>query len=118
MTWNEILVRHPHLRAVDATAAKRYVPAGGETFEDVGARVRSFFDDLVAHAGDEEHIVVVTHAGPLHATLSVLGTGLEDGANGPIAVSFAAASLTRIAMEAGHARLISLSDVQHLHPAG
>jgi broad specificity phosphatase PhoE len=116
LTWDEILAKHPHLRAVDVTAAKNYTPAGGETFADVTLRVGSFFDELVARAGAGERVVVVTHAGPLHAALGVLKTGLEDAA-GPISVSFAAASLTRITMEHGVARLISLSDVRHLHPA-
>ena len=46
-------------------------------------------------------------AGPLHAALSVLGLSAEGQ-------RFAPASLTRITMEDGRPRLISLSDVRHL----
>ncbi|MEO6834804.1 MAG: histidine phosphatase family protein, partial [Candidatus Tumulicola sp.] len=75
-TWDEIVVARPHLRDLGATAANRYAPEGGETFDDVQARVRSFLDDL--RARDAGHAVVVTHAGPLHAALAVLGLNDES----------------------------------------
>lgn len=119
LTWDEIVASRPQLRDLGATAARLYAPDGGERFEDVTARMRAFFDELATRApGNEQHVVAVTHAGPLHAALEILGIGPDAGAAGPQAVSFSAASLTRVAMDAGRARLITLSDVRHLHPAG
>lgn len=113
LTWPQIVARRPHLREAGPTVAVDYAPEGGETFAQVAARLRSFFDDLQPQ--DNERILIVTHAGPLHAVLSVLDL-VNDG---PTAgVSFSPAGLTRIAMEGGRARLISLNDVRHLHSRG
>ncbi|HTX60034.1 MAG TPA: histidine phosphatase family protein [Verrucomicrobiae bacterium] len=113
LTWDEIVASRPHLQDTGRTLARRYAPEGGETFEAVRARVGAFFDGLgKAFAGrSQAHVAVVMHAGPLHAALEVLR--LDPPRDGP-PVSFAAASLTRVAMEAGRPRLISLGDVRHL----
>jgi broad specificity phosphatase PhoE len=113
LTWPQIVARRPHLRAAGPTVAVDYAPEGGETFAQVAARLRSFFDDLQPQ--DNERILIVTHAGPLHAVLSVLDL-VDDGATA--GVSFSPAGLTRIAMEGGRARLISLNDVRHLDSRG
>jgi len=117
LTWAEIVATRPHLRALAVTDAGRYRPEGGETFADVSARVRSFVDEL--RAGDGGHVVVVTHAGALHAMLDVLGVVVSENAEeNALRIAFSPASLTRITMEADGARLITLNDVRHLHSAG
>lgn len=116
LTWDEILARHPHLREAGRTSAGLYVPEGGETFADLRARVNSFLDEL--RARDDERVVLVTHAGPLHAALAVLEAVPLDDAGAPLGVRFSPASVTRITMEGGRARLITLNDVGHLDSAG
>ena len=109
LTWDQIVATRPHLREQALTAASLYAPDGGETFAAVCERLRPFFDEL--RAAPVGRAAVVMHAGPLHAALAVLGLAGEGQ-------RFAPASLTRIAMEDGHPRLISLSDVRHLDPPG
>ncbi len=115
LTWAEILATRPHLRPMTVADADRYRPEGGESFADVTARVRAFVEEL--RPGDGGHVVVVTHAGPLHALTDVLGVfaGQEDAI---VRRAFSPASLTRVAMEADGARLITLNDVRHLHSTG
>lgn len=112
LTWPQIVERWPHLRDQAYTAASLYHPEGGESFKAVVARVRDFIDELRAEDGGDT--LVVTHAGVLHAVLGVLAedlVGLD-----PMAVSFSTAGISRIAMEGGRARLITLNDVSHLRP--
>jgi broad specificity phosphatase PhoE len=116
LTWPQIVATRPHLEDGARTAAALYAPDGGETFEAVCARVSSFFADLRANPAG--HVAVVMHAGPLHAALAVLGLVPQAADGSTLAANFAPASLTRIAMEAGRSRLITLSDVRHLHTAG
>jgi broad specificity phosphatase PhoE len=109
LTWDEIVATRPHLQEQALTAASLYAPDGGETFALVCERIRPFFDEL--RGNPVGHAAIVMHAGPLHAALAVLGLAAEGQRFGP-------ASLTRITMEEGHPRLISLSDVRHLDSAG
>ncbi len=109
LRWDEIVATRPQLRERALTAAALYSPDGGETFAAVCERVGSFFDEL--RAAPVGHAAIVMHAGPLHAALAVLGLSGEGQ-------RFAPASLTRITMEDGQPRLISLSDVRHLNSPG
>jgi len=104
LTWDEIVARWPHLREHDASAAKRYTPEGGESFEDVCARVAQALDDL--QRARHRHVLVVTHAGPLHAMLQTLF--------GEMSLRFSPASVTRVRIEDGHAELLALNEVAHL----
>jgi broad specificity phosphatase PhoE len=113
LTWDEIVATRPHLSERGGKDAKNYAPEGGETFEALCKRVGAVFDDIAQLPF--ERVAVVTHAGPLHAALSVLGIG-EEGED--LKAVFAPGSVTKIAMEDGKARIISLNDVRHLDPAG
>lgn len=115
LTWTQIVERWPEFRDRGATAAKLYQPEGGERFEDVCLRVESFLDDLRRTAHDD--VLVVTHAGVLHAVLDVLGSSIQDRPGDGLSVSFSQASVTRITMEGARSRLITLNDVSHLSPA-
>lgn len=115
LTWDEIVVRWPESGAFGSTTAKDYQPAGGEVFDDVCARVGSFLDDL--RRRNELRVVVVTHAGALHGVLHVLGAASPEGPGNSLNVTFAQASITRIAMEEEHPRLMVLNDVSHLRSA-
>jgi broad specificity phosphatase PhoE len=116
LTWDEIVATRPHLRDQQTTAARRYTPEGGESFEAVRERVASFFDELETR-GAQGRIAIVTHAGPLHAALAVLSSRMPSGPIEPIGISFAPGGVTRITMEAGVARLITLNDLRHLDSA-
>jgi 2,3-bisphosphoglycerate-dependent phosphoglycerate mutase len=104
LTWDEILLRAPDLARRRRGAARYYNPDGGETFDAVRARVCAFLRDLVA-AG-ESPVAVVTHAGALHAFCEELS--LET-------TRFSPGGITRVALDDGRARLVSLNDVTHLH---
>ena len=112
LTWPEIVERWPEFRDQGATMAKLYAPDGGERFEDVCVRVGAFLDDV--RCMPYENVLVVTHAGVLHAVLEVLGEAVQDRPGDGLSVSFSQASITRIAMNDEQVRLITLNDVSHL----
>ncbi len=115
LTWPQIVERWPEFREQGATAAKLYQPEGGETFDRVCTRVESFLNDLRRTSHD--HVLVVTHAGVLHAVLDVLGESIQDRPGDGLSVSFSQASVTRITMVGEQVRLITLNDVSHLGSA-
>lgn len=54
-------------------------PPGGESLDELGARIRGALDGLVA-APPGDHVVVVTHVSPIKAAVAwVLGVGDEVG---------------------------------------
>ena len=112
LTWDEILERWPHYAEKSWTDAQGYHPEGGESFADVQARVAAFLDDLERRPA--ARILVATHAGVLHAALSVLSPRLsaDDRA---MRIVFSPASITRVTMDGAQARLITVNDVSHLN---
>jgi broad specificity phosphatase PhoE len=101
LTWAEILAERPHLSESNWHHAQLYAPEGGENFDAVCARVHSFFDELAGQGLSD--VAVVTHAGTLHAMLSVLDLPESKQA---VPVNFFPASITRIVEDAGGWRLI------------
>lgn len=69
LTWDEIVARFPDAVGTDLVSVRDYRPPGGETLDDVRVRVRSFLDALPA---SDASVVIVTHAGALHAILAEL----------------------------------------------
>lgn len=119
LTWNDIVERWPHLADREPTSARVYEPEGGETFAHVCARAKGFLDDL--RARDAERIMVVTHAGFLHAVFAVLHDAFVESAPDPLTMRFAPASLSRLHVHGEHVRLITLNEVPDpssalLHP--
>jgi alpha-ribazole phosphatase len=111
LTWEQIVAIDPRLGGQPPTRAKFYDPDGGESFAQVCARVRAFFDDLAQQPFDS--IAIVTHAGPLHATLSVLD--LEPRKDGHrFSGGFAPGGITRMTVNRDGARVIDLNDLRHL----
>jgi len=96
LTWAEILAERPHLNVANWHHAQHYAPEGGENFDAVCDRVRSFCDDLAALG--IRRAVAVTHAGTLHALLSVLDLPESKQA---VPVNFFPASITRVVAEDG-----------------
>ncbi len=109
LTWAEIVARWPELEQRLPTRASDYDPAGGERFEHVVARVRAFFDDLRRRV-TAGHVLIVTHAGVLHAAMQILRPEGFD----PLGIVFSTGSITRVTMEGDRARIITLNDVSHL----
>ena len=58
-------------------------------------------------------VLIATHAGVLHAALAVLAPRLSEDQRA-LKLVFAPASITRITMDGGDARLITVNDVSHL----
>jgi 2,3-bisphosphoglycerate-dependent phosphoglycerate mutase len=109
LTWKEIIARWPEYNDHLPTQPGRYEPVAGERFEHVVARVRAFLDDLRVRVASG-HVLIVTHAGVLHAMMEVLAPEGRDR----VGMVFATASITRVAMEGDRARIITLNDVSHL----
>ena len=98
LTWDQIRALDPTLDGSSVTAVKSYTPRDGETFADLEARVRRAVDRTVAGLGADGVALVATHAGPLHALLSVL---LGEAERAALNVRFVTASLTRFRNTSG-----------------
>ena len=105
LTWDEIIERWPEYSQRNPFSVATYQPEGGESFADVRARVSLALDDL--RTAQHRNILVATHAGPLHAMLSVLFPGERD-------VCFMPASITRVRSTGGATELVSLNETGHL----
>ena len=115
LTWDEIVAANPHLAGRGSTAAKLYAPQGGESFAEVRRRIESFISEARArHSGGR--IAVVTHAGPLHAALSVLGLETAGTSADNLSVRFTPGGITRIVLGDRGARVVDLNSVRHLGP--
>jgi broad specificity phosphatase PhoE len=92
LTWDEIVAANPSLDAGNETSVKDYTPGGGETFEELCARIARAVERMTSELADDGVALVATHAGPLHALLSVL---LGDAERAALKVRFLTASVTR-----------------------
>jgi broad specificity phosphatase PhoE len=106
LTWKEIVARNPELAERSANAPRFYTPQGGESFEGVCERVADAVTSLAARAHEGSRILVVTHAGPLHALLRVL---LGESEAAALGVRFVPASVTRFALSPHRARIVDLN---------
>jgi broad specificity phosphatase PhoE len=109
--WPQITARHPELiDASDIIAA--YAPPGGETLADVTRRWNDFYAAL--QAARDERVLVVTHAGMLHAIMrATRPRGAEAAFAGRF--RFLPASLTRLRFDEDGVEALSLSDDEHLN---
>jgi len=92
LTWEQIVAAYPQADRGHETSVRHYAPLGGETFDGLCVRVRRAVDRITAELSDEGVGLVATHAGPLHAMLTVL---LGDDEARALGVRFATASITR-----------------------
>ena len=106
LVWDEIVARQPELATKSSTTPRFYTPPGGESFDDLCERIADAIADIDARANDGDRILVATHAGPLHALLRVaLGNSEADA----LGVRFSPASVTRLALAPGSARVVDLN---------
>jgi broad specificity phosphatase PhoE len=113
LTWDEITRRHPDLAASASTSAKRYVAPGGESFDDVLLRVSEALAEYQANT-HAANVLIVTHAGPLHAMLHTFFGHREAEMQEVLGVRFSPASITRIEVAGGNVELLALNDVAHV----
>jgi len=106
LAWPEIVERYPSLAERSPTAARFYAPAGGESFDELSARIGEALAALGRRVPAGGRALAVTHAGPLHACLRVLLGEQEANA---LAVRFSPAGITRLRLSPGGATLTELN---------
>jgi broad specificity phosphatase PhoE len=105
LRWSEIAARFPEAAGQPNAGGRFVTPTGGESFAAVSERVRGAVTELgERHPGGR--VLVATHAGPLHALLSVL-LGEDEAA--ALRVRFGPASVTRLRLRGGTATLLALN---------
>jgi broad specificity phosphatase PhoE len=92
LTWAQIVAAHPELDAAGETTPRAYTPGGGESFDELCARVGRAAERIAAELPEDGVGLVATHAGPLHALLRVL---LRDAEVPALSIRFVTASVTR-----------------------
>jgi len=106
LTWAQIAKNDPSLAVEGFTRAELYAPPGGERFEDVTARAARAIERVREITPPGARILLVTHAGVLHALLRVI-----LGEEGRVEVRFSPGAVTRFALEeSGPGRLLGLNE--------
>jgi probable phosphoglycerate mutase len=73
LTYEELFEGLPEFALGEVgISAARAVPEGGESLLEMRERILAGWERLLASAGPEETVVVVTHGGPLHVLLGEL----------------------------------------------
>jgi probable phosphoglycerate mutase len=111
LTWEQIVARHPDLAQAASTSVKGYTPPGGESFDEVLRRVSEALADCKAADGN---VLIVTHAGPLHAMLHAFFGHRQAEMAEALRVRFSPASITRVKVTGDQAELLALNDVAHV----
>lgn len=88
---------------------------GAESYGEFVARIDAAFDDLVADLGDDEHAVVVTHGGVIHAVVAKLLNLRATRRPWPIGRIFNT-SLTTITVDGDTRQVRVFNDGAHLPP--
>ena len=104
MTWDEIVAKHPELDRANETKPRYLTPEGGESFEQVVARVERFVERIAADT--PERVLIVAHAGVMHALVRAL---LREPGEAALNVRFDPASVTRFVGDGLNWRLVSLN---------
>jgi broad specificity phosphatase PhoE len=106
LTWAQIVERQPELKAGRAAKPRFYTPDGGESFDEVCARVALAVEDLKRASSVVANVLIVTHAGPLHALLRV---ALGDERSDALGVRFSPASVTRLRWDGAQWEILALN---------
>lgn len=105
LTWEQIVAANPQF-AGDEASPRTYTARGGESFDELCARISRAVAEVQSALADEGVALVATHAGPLHALLRTL-LGEDEGL--ALKVRFVPASLTRFERLGGRWRLETLN---------
>ncbi len=108
LNWQQIVDRHPSMRGVSVSSPSDYVIEDGESFAQLQRRVAEVLAEL--RASNAGNVLVVTHAGPLHAMLRTLMPEKQDDFD----VRLQPASITRVRIDDERAELIALNETAHL----
>ncbi len=106
LTWTQIVERYPEVGEGHGTSPRFFTPEGGESFDDVCARVEAALDALAARVPDGTHALIVTHAGVLHALLRV---ALGESEASALGVKFSPATVTRLRVGPEGGTLVQLN---------
>ncbi len=93
LTWDEIVARTPALAHAPARAPLVYLPADGESFDEVSARVAPVIAEVRARLGPGGRALIVSHAGVMHA---ILGIALAEPEESALGITFRPASIMRL----------------------
>lgn len=110
LAWPEIVARQPELAGDTEAKPKSYTPDGGEAFDDVCARVEAGLRAVDARVSDGSRVLIVTHAGVLHAILRV---ALGESEATALGVRFSPATVTRFALGPAGNTLVDLNRAPH-----
>jgi broad specificity phosphatase PhoE len=114
LTWPQIEQRYPQ---TGGKSPRDMVAPGGESFDDLCARVDDGVRALRARFPGNASVLIVSHAGTLHALLRVLGLA----ASGEFRIKFLPASISRFAERDGRWEIRGLNTVDgpiNVYPAG
>lgn len=112
LTWEEIVTRWPAAAEHGLIGAAAYAPPGGERFHEVCRRVGEALREVLAQSAPR--VLIVTHAGALHAMLHELVPDLPKVSQR----RFSPGGITRVTVEEGRAQLVAFDDVSHLDAGG
>lgn len=85
-------------------------PPGGETLNELGARVRPALDELAVDAANST-VVVVSHVSPIKAAVA-WALGVDDDVTWRMFLG--QASITTLGMQPGAGRLVGFNNTSHL----
>ena len=112
LDWNQIRERYPQLPETGWSEVRNYTPGGGETFDELNARIAEVLAEIRERLGNDQRALIVTHAGVLHSLLHVLAPrGVP-----PMRIRFAPASVTRIKVEKHGTELLSFNELPVIVP--
>jgi len=107
LTWAQIVKDDPKLASDGWARPKNYTPPGGERFEDVIVRAGRAVG-RIRESFTAGRVLVVTHAGVLHALLRVV---LGEAEASALDVRFLPGAITRFALEGpGSGQLLALNE--------
>lgn len=106
LTWSQIVGRYPEVGEGHGASPRFSTPEGGESFDEVCARVEAALDALAARVPDRTHALIVTHAGVLHALLRV---ALGESEAAALGVKFSPATVTRLRIGPSGGTLVQLN---------
>jgi broad specificity phosphatase PhoE len=106
LTWPQIVERYPEVGEGHGASPRFFTPEGGESFDDVCARVEGALEELAARVHDGTHVLIVTHAGVLHALLRV---ALGESEAAALGVKFSPATVTQLRVGPSGGTLVQLN---------
>lgn len=107
LTWEQIVARYPAMQNVSLASPSDYSIEEGESFLEMQQRVAEVLVEI--RASNARQVLIVTHAGPLHAIMRTL---MPD--NPHVRVRFEPAGITRLRLQGSRCHVITLNQTAHL----